>query len=199
MEAFSDGVFAIASTLLVLDLVVPRSTETDVSHALLQEWPIFMAYLVSFASIGAAWLAHSAITEYLDAADTILLRINLLVLLFVSLLPFPTHMLANFLHNDDAERVAVTIYGMNLLAMSASTSLMWRYALWEGLVSKDKEDDDVRALTAKINPGLLFYVITIGLGLLFPRVAVALYLAIALFIVTPFRAIGRWVRHGRHS
>lgn len=182
MEAFSDGVYAIAITLLVLDLAVPRAGETDVAHALLHEWPIFMAYIVSFASIGASWLAHSAITEYLDRADSILLRINLLVLFFVSLLPFPTHMLANFLHNDSAERVAVTIYGINLLAMSAATSLMWRYALSEGLVSQEKEDEDVRALTAKLNPGLAFYAV-----------------AIALFILIPFRAIGRWVRRGRRS
>jgi len=199
MEAFSDGVYAIAIALLVLDLAVPRSSETDVGHALLHEWPIFMAYVVSFASIGAAWMAHSAITEYLDHADSLLLRLNLLVLFFVSLLPFPTHMLANFLHNDNAERVAVTIYGLNLLAMSASTSVLWHYALSEGLVSEEKEDEDVRALTRKINPGLAFYAVAIGVGLLWPRAAVGLYLVIALFVLVPFRAIGRWLRHrGRH-
>ena len=199
MEAFSDGVFAIAITLLVLDLVVPGKGEPDVGHALLHEWPIFLAYVVSFASIGAAWLSHSTITEYLDHADSLLLRLNLLLLLFVSLLPFPTHVVANFLHNETAERIGVTIYGLNLLALSAFTSILWHYAVSEGLVSHEKEDDDVRALTAKLNPGLVSYAIGIGIGLLLPRVAVALYLAIALYILIPFRAILRWIRRDRSA
>jgi uncharacterized membrane protein len=194
MEAFSDGVFSIAITLLVLDLAVPQGTEENVLSTLLHEWPIFLAYVVSFASIGATWLNHSAITEYLDRADSILLRLNLLVLFFVSLLPFPTHMLANVLHNENAERVAVTIYGLNLLAISAFTSVLWHYAVSEHLVSQEKEDDDVRALTTKLNPGLVFYAVGIGIGLLAPNVAVALYLIIALFVLIPFRAIIQWVR-----
>ena len=198
MEAFSDGVYAIAITLLVLDLSVPRSTTTDVASALRHEWPIYMAYVVSFASIGAAWLAHSAITEYLDHADSLLLRLNLLLLFFVSVLPFPTHLVANFLHNESGERVAVTVYGLNLLAISAMTSILWRYALAEGLVSDEKEDDDIRALTRKLNPSLASYVVAIAVGLAFPYVAVGIYLAIALFFLIPFRAIGRWLRRGRH-
>jgi uncharacterized membrane protein len=197
MEAFSDGVFSIAITLLVLDLAVPRSSDVNVGSTLLHEWPIFLAYVVSFASIGATWLSHSAITEYLETADSILLRINLLVLFFVSLLPFPTHMVANFLHNENAERVAVTIYGLDLLAISAFTSVLWHYAVSEGLVSQEKEDEDIRALTAKLNPGLISYAVGIGIGLLAPRVAVTLYLVIALFVLIPFRAIARWVRRPR--
>jgi len=122
MEAFSDGVFAIAITLLVLDLIVPEAAEKHVGSALLREWPIFLAYVVSFASIGVAWLSHSTITEYVERADSILLRLNLLLLLFVSLLPFPTHMVANFIRNENAERIGVTIYGVNLLLITACTS-----------------------------------------------------------------------------
>jgi uncharacterized membrane protein len=164
MEAFSDGVFAIAITLLVLDLVVPEATERHVGGVLLRQWPIYLAYVVSFASIGAAWLAHSAITEYLDRADSILLRLNLLLLFFVAALPFPTHMLANFLHNANAERIGVTIYGINLLAISAFTSVLWHYAVSEHLVRQGAEDDDVRALTSKTAPSLGAYAIAIGVG-----------------------------------
>ena len=73
MEALSDGIFAIASTLLVLDLAVP-AVSSDVGHSLLRQWPTYLAYLVSFATIGNAWLNHSVITEYLERADAILLR-----------------------------------------------------------------------------------------------------------------------------
>ena len=185
MEAFSDGVYAIAITLLVLDITVPPSTTTHVASALAHQWPIYMAYVVSFASIGAAWLAHSAITEYLDHADSLLLRLNLLLLFFVSVLPFPTHMVANFVHSQNGERVAVTIYGLNLLAISAMTSVLWHYALSEGLVSGEKEDDEIRALTRKVTPGLAFYAVAIAIGLAFPYAAVGLYLAIALFVLLP--------------
>jgi uncharacterized membrane protein len=91
MEALSDGIFAIAATLLVLDLAIPK-VSSDVSRSLLEQWPTYLAYLVSFATIGNAWLNHSVITEYLERADAILLRLNLVLLFFVSVLPFPTHM-----------------------------------------------------------------------------------------------------------
>jgi uncharacterized membrane protein len=122
MEAFSDGIFAIASTLLVLDLAIPAASLPGVGQRLLDKWPIYLAYLVSFATIGQAWLGHSVITEYLDRADSILLRLNLVLLFFVSVLPYPTHMLAEYFSSDNAERIAVTVYGLNLLAINGFIS-----------------------------------------------------------------------------
>ena len=91
MEAFSEGVFAIAITLLVLDLAIPVTRYS--SHHLLDafghEWPGYLGYLVSFSTVGAIWLGHNAITDYLDRADSTLLRINLFLLLLVTFLPYP--------------------------------------------------------------------------------------------------------------
>jgi hypothetical protein len=115
LEAFSDGVFAIAITLLVLEISVPAGSEEDLLSAVLDEWPSYLAYFVSFASVGAIWLAHTAVTEYLDHADRWLMRLNLLLLLFVSFLPFPTKLLAESVNHEDAGRVATTIYGLTLL------------------------------------------------------------------------------------
>jgi TMEM175 potassium channel family protein len=196
MEAFSDGIFAIASTLLVLDLAIP-AVSSDVGQKLTEQWPIYLAYLVSFATIGQAWLAHSVITEYLDHADRILLRLNLVLLFFVALLPFPTHMLAEYFSRDSAERIAVTVYGLNLLAISGFTSILWHYAVAEHLVRQDTSDADLRALTSKLDPSLASYAVAIGIGLVLPQVAVALYLLIALFVIIPFRAVIRLIRRGR--
>src|SRR5215831_20793881 len=81
MEAFSDGVFAIAITLLVLDLAIPVGAgRADLLHAFLAQWPSYLAYVVSFTTIGAIWLGHSLITEYLEQADGILVRLNLVLL-----------------------------------------------------------------------------------------------------------------------
>jgi uncharacterized membrane protein len=166
----------------------------DVGKRLLEQWPIYLAYLVSFATIGQAWLAHSVITEYVDRADSILLRLNLVLLFFVSVLPYPTHMLAEYFSNENAERIAVTIYGLNLLAINGFTSILWHYAVAKHLVSQDNSEADVRALTSKLDPSLATYVVVIGIGLVVPKVAVALYLAIALFVIIPFRAVIRLVR-----
>jgi uncharacterized membrane protein len=198
MEALSDGIFAIASTLLVLDLAIP-AVSSDVGRSLLHQWPTYLAYLVSFATIGNAWLNHSVITEYLERADAILLRLNLVLLFFVSVLPFPTHMLAEYLSNSSAERIAVTVYGLNLLAIGAFTSLTWHYALAEHLIRRDNSEDDVRAISAKLDPSLASYAVAIGIGLLWPQVAVVLYLAIALFVIIPFRAVSRRLRQVRRG
>ena len=195
MEALSDGIFAIASTLLVLDLAIP-AVSSDVGHSLLHQWPTYLAYLVSFATIGNAWLNHSVITEYLERADAILLRLNLVLLFFVSVLPFPTHMLAEYLSNENAERIAVTVYGLNLLAISGFTSLTWHYAVSARLVRRDNKEEEVRAISRKLDPSLVSYAVAIGIGLLWPQLAVVLYLVIALFVIIPFRAVFRLIRRG---
>ena len=198
MEALSDGIFAIAGTLLVLDLAVP-AVRSDVTHKLVEQWPTYLAYLVSFATIGNAWLNHSVITEYLERADAILLRLNLVLLFFVSVLPYPTHMLAEYLSSENAERIAVTVYGLNLLAIGAFTSLVWHYAVAEHLVSRDNKEEEVRAISRKLDPSLASDAVAIGIGLLWPKVAVVLYLAIALFVIIPFRAVSRRLRQVRRG
>ncbi len=191
LEAFSDGVFAIAITLLVLEISVPLGSEDDLLGALGEQWPSYLAYVVSFSTIGAVWLAHTVITEYLDHADSRILRLNLLLLLVVAFLPFPTTLLAEYATEADAERVAATLYGVNLLLTMVMVSVLWRYAVRQGLVRPDLADDDVRTLTTRLTPSLGAYVLMILVGLLLPTVAVAGYLLIALFILLP---VGR-LRH----
>ena len=149
---------------------------------------------MSFATIGQAWLGHSVITEYFDRADSILLRLNLVLLFFVSALPYPTHMLAEYFSSENAERIAVTVYGLNLLAINGFISVLWHYAVAEHLVRRDNSEADVRALTSKLDPSLVSYAVAIGLGLLRPNAAVVLYLVIALFVIIPFRAVTRLMR-----
>ena len=100
MEAFSDGVFAIAITLLVLELAVPSGSDVDLLGAVLDQWPSYLAYLVSFSTIGAVWLAHTVITEFLERATPVLIRMNLLLLMLVSFLPFPTRLLGEYVGDD---------------------------------------------------------------------------------------------------
>ncbi len=191
MEAFSDGVFAIAITLLILEVAVPAGSEEDLLKALVEEWPAYLAYLVAFATIGAVWLAHTVITEYLDHATSVLMRLNLLLLLFVSFLPFPTKVLGEFSGDEGADRVAATFFGISLLLCLTVISVLWRYAVKAHLVKPDLADEDVQTLTKRLTPTLGVYVLLIILGLFLPLVAVSGYLVLALFVIIPFGALRR--------
>ena len=189
LEAFSDGVFAIAITLLVLDLAVPvtKTSEQHLLDAIGDQWPGYLGYLVSFSTVGALWLGHNAITDYLDRTDTTLLRLNLLLLFFVSFLPFPTRLLSEYIRSDQAERVAVTFYGLTLLVAGALLSVFWRYALHARLVRPNAGDEEITLLTHRLTPGLAAYAVLIIAGLFRPVAAVIGYLVIAMFFLLPLR------------
>ncbi len=187
LEAFSDGVFAIAVTLLVLDIAVSGGAGRHLLRSIGDLWPSYLAYVASFATIGAAWLGHNAITEYLDRADAAFVRLNLLLLLVVSFLPFPTRLFADYIRQDSAERVAVTFYGISLLLASTLLMVLWRYAVWAKLVRPDAADEEIQLLTQRLTPGLAAYLVLIISGLFLPILAVIGYLAIALYYIIPSR------------
>jgi uncharacterized membrane protein len=191
MEAFSDGVFAIAITLLVLEIGVPEGSEDDLLGALGDQWPSYLGYLVSFATIGALWIKHSVMTDCLDSSDATLVRLNLLLLLAISFLPFPTRLLAEYVGEAEAARVAAVVYGGNLLLASALMSLLWRYAVRQQLVRVDLSERKVKGVTRALRPGMAGYVVLIVLGLFVPVAAVVGYLVIALYILVPVSALRR--------
>jgi uncharacterized membrane protein len=189
LEAFSDGVFAIAVTLLILDIGVSGTAGHDLGAAIRGLWPSYLAYVASFSTIGAAWLAHNAITEYLERADAAFVRLNLLLLLVVSFLPFPTRLVAEFIREDKAERVAVTFYGIVLLLSSTLLLVLWRYAVRAKLVRPDLADEEIELLTERLTPGLGAYLVLIVSGLFVPVIAVIGFLGIALYYIIPFRRL----------
>jgi uncharacterized membrane protein len=188
LAAFSDGVFSIAATLLVLDLAVhPPGT---LLHQVLRAWPGYVAYVVSFLTIGGTWLLHTALTDRLTRADPVFLQINLVLLLVVAVLPFPTRLVADALHEVPDERVAVTIYGLTLLAIRLLGSALDAYARREHLYVQRKEGEEIYE---RRNPLIvvIVYVSAILIGLAVPQVAVALYFGIAVYLVLPFREVMR--------
>jgi uncharacterized membrane protein len=196
MEGFSDGIFAFAATLLVLDLALhpPGSPLHQVLHA----WPGYLAYLVSFLTIGGAWLLHTALTDQLARVDSLFLRLNLLVLLAVVFLPFPTKLVADALHETSGERVYVTMYGLTLLAIRLLGSALDAYARYAHLYAPAKEGEELHSTQRKFLPVVTGYVIAILVGLAFPAAAVALYFGLAVYLVVPFREAARVLRR-RHS
>jgi uncharacterized membrane protein len=184
VEAFSDGVFAIAITLLVLDIHVDPEAYGDLRHALLHEWPAYLAYLTSFLTVGSLWIAHHGLFSRLRYVDPVLLRINLLLLLVAAFLPFPTGVLAEAFHaSDAAERTAVAFYGLTALLIELLLRAGVRYA-----AGKPELHDPARGgITQPPRRqgtawfGALLYGAAILVGLLtFPRLAAALYLFVAV-------------------
>ncbi len=198
LEAFSDGVFAIAITLLVLDIAVkPGGSPLD---EFLSAWPTYVGYVISFITIGVAWIGHSAITEELTKVDAVFLRLNLLLLLFVVFLPFPTKLVTDAFGKSDAERVAVTVFGFTLLLIRLLSVALDRYARAEGLYPSDGTDEELAQARSKSLSGLVLYAVAIVIGLLLPRIAVALYFGIALYLAIPWRHVAELIAsRGRPS
>ena len=132
-------------------------------------------------------------------ADATFVRLNLLFLLFVSFLPFPTRLFADFIERDSPERVAVTIYGISLLLTATLLMTLWRYAQRAGLVRPDADDQEIQLLTQRLTPGLAGYLILIVAGLFVPIVAVFGYFAIAIFYIIPFREVRPALRFWRQA
>jgi uncharacterized membrane protein len=198
LEAFSDGVFAIAITLLVLDIALPASASRHLLRSLGGLWPTYLAYVASFSTIGATWLGHNAITEYLDRVNPVFIRLNLLLLLVVAFLPFPTKLFADYIDHDRLERIAATFYGVTLLLASTLLMVLWRYAVRKGLVRPDAADEEIQFLTQRLTPGLAGYLVLIVAGLFVPIVAVVGYLAIALYYIVPTRHLTMLIRRKLH-
>jgi uncharacterized membrane protein len=196
LEAFSDGVFAIAITLLVLELHVPTGP-SDLLEKLGEAWPEYLGYAVSFAFIGGTWIAHSNLTRFLKATDNVLMQANLLTLLFVSLLPFSTNLMATHL-DDSGERVAVVVFGLNLTFAALMLQLLILYAHKADLAADDVAEEELRDFERERRAVLGLQALATVVGLFFPGVAVGFFLLASLLLyVQPFWHVRRRRRHER--
>jgi uncharacterized membrane protein len=127
VEIFSDGVFAIAITLLVLTVAQP-STYRNLGHELAKQWPSLAAYIVSFAIIGIMWVNHHSIFTFLDHVDRGLLYINLLLLMTIAFLPYPTGVLGHALAKGQGARTAAVLYGVVMAGNACTWGALWLYA-----------------------------------------------------------------------
>jgi uncharacterized membrane protein len=180
-EAFSDGVFAIAITLLVLEISVPESAFDDLWSGIAEQWPSYLAYATSFLAIGGIWIAHHGIFRRLQYANRELMLINLVLLMATAFLPFPTKLMAEAIHDKDAVRAGVIFYGGALLATSLLLGLMWASVARDRRVLRpDVSEKEITAIALATTPNIGLYVAMIALALVAPRVAVFGYLAIAI-------------------
>ncbi len=179
LEAFSDGVFAIAATLLVLEFAVHSGS--DLGGRLLHLWPAYLAYATSFLTIGIIWMNHHFCVETMARADRTLMFLNLLLLMTVAFLPFPTRLVAQNLQHS-GERAAVYAYCATFVLMAIVYNAWWRYASrGRRLIADGVPDGAVRAITRAFNPGVPMYAATFLVAVWSPLASVALTFAIAAF------------------
>ncbi len=188
-ETFSDGVFAIAITLLVLDINIPTTEFAHLPSAIFHAWPDYLGYITSFLTIGGVWLTHHAIFRRLRRADARIMRLNLLLLMAVAFVPFPTRLMTEAVRNTHAERTAVIFYGSSLLVISIIFAALWSAATQnKALLKPEVTDEEVAAVKRASRPNIGFYAFATALAVPAPRGAVFLYFVIA--VVSVFRARG---------
>ncbi len=187
VEAFSDGVYAIVITLLVLELTIPESSGNLLAE-LSQEWPSFLAYLVSFVFIGASWTSHVRLTRSLAACDDLFLGLNLLKLLFVSFLPFTTSLLANNLSAGD-KGLAAVMFGLNLTVASAMSLVLTGYASRTEAILQEGERPALQAFLKEQWPYTVMLGCVTVVGAFRPTAASILFLVVAALML--FRPIVR--------
>jgi uncharacterized membrane protein len=180
-EAFSDGVFSIAATLLVLDLKVPAANG-DLLSALTHLWPAYASYAVSFLTIGIIWMNHHTIFAHLRRVDRPLQVLNLILLLVVAVIPFPTAVLATYLESGHEQAAAGAIYGLVMTAMGVSFGSLWLYvlrhdALRMTIISPARK----RALLLRFAIGSPIYAAGIGLAFVSARLSLLVYAALAVY------------------
>lgn len=183
LEAFSDGVFAIAITLLVLELKSPELEEGErLWPALRHEWPQFAAYLTSFAILGIMWVNHHSMFRQIKRADRGLMFLNLGLLLWTTLLPFPTSLFAEHLRDESINsNVAAAVYSTNLTLAAIAFSAIWWHVLRNHLVDHDMNKAQMRTSLLRYSIGTVIYGACIGLSFISAQVTLLVVFLLALY------------------
>jgi uncharacterized membrane protein len=180
LEAFSDGVFAVAITLLVLEIHVPGGE--NLWHGLKEEWPSFASFLVSFWVIGIIWVNHHGLIDHLKRTDRPVLYINLLVLMTVVFIPFATALMAEHLKSGADERVAALVYALAFLAMGIAFNLFWTYIVKHRReLGVELTDEEVRHMSVGFMIGSPIYAVAVIMAFISPAVVLIIIGAVAAY------------------
>jgi uncharacterized membrane protein len=182
VEAFSDGVFAIAITLLVLEIKVPHGARDHLWHALGEMWPSYAAYVVTFVVIGIMWVNHHTVFGYIARVDRTLLFLNLILLMGVAVLPWPAALLAAYLREGNAAHAAAAVYSLFLVFHALTFQAMWWHLTRTGHLFDARVDPDAaRATRVRFALGSVVYPITVGLAFVSAPLTLAVHGLLAVY------------------
>jgi uncharacterized membrane protein len=184
IETFADGVFAIAATLLILNVDAQISEDVhDLGTELLHIWPSYLAYAVSFVTIGIMWINHHTVMSQIDRTDRRFLVATVGLLLCIAFVPFPTRLVAEHIRGDGA-RDAALAYGFTMVATAIMFSITWFYASrGKRLLRPDADPAIVTGISRSYLPGPGIYLAATLIAFASPATSVVLFMAIALFYV----------------
>jgi uncharacterized membrane protein len=187
LEAFSDGVFAIAITLLVLEIGVPHAgSGSELAHQLGQEWPSYLGYGLSFVVIGIMWMNHHTMFRDIERVNHGLLVFNLLLLMSIAFLPFPTAVLAEHLKDADARLTAALLYGGTQTVIAVFFNLLWLYAASNRrLIDEHVSDMRLRSRTQRYLAGPVSYGITVPLAFVSPWISLGIWIGLGALYLLP--------------
>ena len=182
LEAFSDGVFAVAITLLALNLTVEGPAgQVWLGGQLAEKWPAFAGYLISFLTIGIIWVNHHALVRSIKQVDRVLLFVNQILLIFVVLIPFGTATMADYLpHNTPSARLAMVLYSGIFLGMSAGFGAIFEWTLHSGHVYHPLPPEQHWPARRRFVGGAFVYVVAI---------VIAVFNALAAFVLIGLTAV----------
>jgi uncharacterized membrane protein len=184
LEAFSDGVFAVAITLLVIDLAVPVPGHGALGRQLVSHWPSFAAYLVSFLTIGIIWVNHHTLFRNFADVDRTMLFINLLMLFFVVTIPFATAMMADYLRDGGADAsLAAAVYQGVFLCMSLTFGGLFWWSIKHGHMAVPLSGAAARIALVRFTIGNLAYAAAIGVAYLSAPVSLLVSMLVAVYYV----------------
>ena len=193
LEAFSDGVIAVAITLLVLNIDVPHlSPGETLAHGLAQQWPVYAAYVTSFLTIGIIWINHHAMIGRLREADHAILFLNLLLLMSIAVLPFATKLMAAYLRENNGQHLAAAIYSGSFLVMAVFFSILNIHILLvkHAKLSEPLSEERRRQILARSISGVVPYAIATALALVSSYLTLAICAALAIFYAFPIASGG---------
>jgi uncharacterized membrane protein len=185
IEAFSDGVFAIAITLLVLGIKVPRTHEIGadgvLGPTLIKQWPHYLAFVTSFITIFTKWVNHHRIFSFIQRTDHPFLYWNGLLLLFITIMPFPTALLAEYLLHPEAG-VAGAVFAGTYVAIAFAFKGLWHHASKDGrLLAQNVDDREIRQITMQYRYAPLMYLVAFALSFVSVGLSVGLCLCLGMF------------------
>jgi uncharacterized membrane protein len=185
LEFFSDGVFAIVITLLVIEIRLPEGRFDPLLPTLIGLWPSYLAFALSFFVIGAIWINHHGMFEHIDRTDNSFLLLNLLQLMAIAFIPFPTAVLAEAIAQGSGMPIAAAFYGSTLVMVGIFVNAMWRYAVSQNLVKRTLDDAKLKLLTRRFLFGPVAYAIATVVALLLPWAALAIFVGLNVFYLWP--------------
>jgi uncharacterized membrane protein len=182
VEAFSDGVFAVAATLLIFNITVDKTAPGGLLAALLAAWPKYAAYAASFLTIGVMWINHHSLFERIARMNRALVFLNLLLLMAIVFLPFPTAVLGNNIQVAGDANTAASLYGLNASLIAIFFSLVWIYALTHpDLLAPDVDREEAMRSWPRFSVGLVGYLVCIPLGQISPIAVVIVCVVLGVY------------------